>query len=183
MLQWNQVFGCTLVLALAALSAAAPVNAQERERQRERPTSEYRERAGERDGRPQLRRRGRGDQRDDRRERAARRDGRRVPPGWCLGRGNPHSTPENCGYDARHGRDARWESVTRREGSDPSGERYGSYDEAHAAFHRELDRRYTLLAAEHPGDAQYQRRLRAQKQAEHERWHARRGVRHDGRGL
>ena len=23
---------------------------------------------------------------------------RRVPPGWCIGRGNPHNTVENCGY-------------------------------------------------------------------------------------
>src|SRR5690606_17689593 len=25
----------------------------------------------------------------------------RVPPGWCRGRGNPHNTPENCGYSNR----------------------------------------------------------------------------------
>jgi hypothetical protein len=101
---------------------------------------------------------------DDRRTR--RRD---VPPGWCKGRGNPHNTPENCGYSSDRRYD--WEDNDRYGG-------YGSYADAHRAFHRALDREYAARAAERRTDPLYQIRLRAEKSADHERWHERTGTRH-----
>lgn len=87
-----------------------------------------------------------------------------VPPGWCIGRGNPHNTPQNCGptaYDARWDvrRDGRWD---RR-----------SFDEAHAAFHREHDARCRALAAQRPTSIEWQVRVQAQCRAEHDAWHRR----------
>jgi hypothetical protein len=92
----------------------------------------------------------------------------KVPPGWCQGRGNPHNTRENCGYTADRRNDSRG-SV---------GGRAGSYEREHAEFHRQLDRRYEELAARRPLDVAYQIQLRADKAAEHRRWHERTGTRH-----
>jgi hypothetical protein len=92
----------------------------------------------------------------------------KVPPGWCQGRGNPHNTRENCGYTADRRNDSR--------GSE-SG-RAGSYEIQHSEFHRQLDRRYAELAARRPNDVAYQIQLRADKAAEHRRWHERTGTRH-----
>lgn len=120
------------------------------------------------------------DRRDDRRDDDRRedvlyggdRDGRRrgVPPGWCQGRGNPHNTPENCGYRSSR-RDDYYRSDDRYGG-------YNSYSEAHAAFHRALDREYADRAARRRNDPVYQIRLRAEKAADHDRWHERTGTRH-----
>lgn len=93
---------------------------------------------------------------------------RRVPPGWCQGRGNPHNTPENCGYSERR---YDWDHNDRWGG-------YGSYSQAHTAFHRALDREYSARAAQHRADPLYQLRLRAEKAADHERWHERMGRSH-----
>jgi hypothetical protein len=94
-----------------------------------------------------------------------RRDASRargVPPGWCIGRGNPHNTPENCGYRS---------TVDRRDDRRHTAGR--SFEEAHAIFHREHDRRCRARAAERPLDVQWQVRVRADCRAEHDRWHAR----------
>jgi hypothetical protein len=99
---------------------------------------------------------------------------RNVPPGWCRGRGNPHNTPENCGYS---GSDRRYDDY----GSDRDYGGYGgsgSYAEAHAAFHRNLDREYAARAAQRRSDPIYQIRLRTEKAADHQRWHERTGTRH-----
>lgn len=93
---------------------------------------------------------------------------RRVPPGWCRGRGNPHNTPENCGYSNRR---YDWDYRDRYGG-------YGSYVEAHRAFHRALDREYAARARRHPNDPFYLIRLRAEKAADHALWHERTGTRH-----
>lgn len=99
-----------------------------------------------------------------------RRDQRRdVPPGWCIGRGNPHNTPENCGYSSNRRYD--WDYDDRYGG-------YGSYSRAHTAFHRALDREYAARAGQRRNDALYQLRLRAEKAADHDRWHQRTGTRH-----
>ena len=91
----------------------------------------------------------------------------KIPPGWCQGVGNPHNTVENCGYTRDSGR------------SDyPISGRNGSYEEAHARFHQDLDYRYERLAAERPLDISYQLQLQARKRAEHEDWHRRTGISH-----
>ena len=85
-----------LLLALALVGLAAPALAQGN------GNGDGNGRAGAGEDRPQLQRREANDRRDA------------VPPGWCLGRGNPHNTPENCG-DASRAR---------------------TYAEQHADFHR-----------------------------------------------
>ena len=92
-----------------------------------------------------------------------------VPPGWCKGRGNPHNTPENCGYSSDRRYD--WDDDDRYGG-------YGSYDQAHTVFHRALDREYAARASQNRTDPLYQLRLRAEKSADHQRWHERTGTRH-----
>jgi hypothetical protein len=192
---------CTAILALS-LVAVSPALAQgkgkakgqaraDRESaqvQRERPTLQrrgsetvLRPRAGDRDEavlRPRAgdRNEDRGDyeRRDDARwedilygdDERRRRD---VPPGWCQGRGNPHNTPENCGYSS----DRRYDY----DRDDRYGG-YGSYSEAHTAFHRVLDREYAARSAQRRSDPVYQIRLRADKAADHDRWHERMGTRH-----
>ena len=100
-----------------------------------------------------------------------RRDTRRnVPPGWCIGRGNPHNTPENCGYSRSRGVNDRYDD--RYDGNSRS------YAEAHTAFHRQLDRKYAELASQRRNDPIYQIRLRSEKANEHQRWHERNGTRH-----
>src|SRR5690606_33426583 len=61
----------------------------------------------------------------------------KVPPGWCQGVGNPHNTPENCGYNSRTNRDRYPYEDDRRYDN-----RGGSYEEAHRRFHLELDDHY-----------------------------------------
>lgn len=85
----------SLALALAAALSASPVVAQKGngngngngKKHEQVHRSERRDRDDDRYERRD---------RDDRRE--VRRNGRDVPPGWCKGKGNPHNTPENCGY-------------------------------------------------------------------------------------
>jgi hypothetical protein len=104
---------------------------------------------------------------EDRRPVLQRRAVRDVPRGWCQGRGNPHNTVENCGYQADRAYDGDRDY------------RGGSYEQEHAEFHRYLDDRYRTLAAQRPLDIRRQLELRAQKSAEHDRWHAQAGRRHD----
>ncbi len=121
---------------------------------------------------PELRRRDRDDDRydDDRYERDRRDardrryDSRRkgVPRGWCIGRGNPHNTPENCGYD----RD-------RRDRRDRDDRRYASFEEAHRAYHQQVYDRCVARANERPLDVQRQIRIRTECSRAHEEWHRR----------
>lgn len=98
----------------------------------------------------------------------------KVPPGWCKGKGNPHNTPENCGYRGSHERDRR--VYGDRDGSVRS--RGGSYEQEHGDFHYYLDRKYSELARQRPLDVRWQVEIRARKKAEHDRWHAQMGRRH-----
>ena len=96
----------------------------------------------------------------------------KVPPGWCRGVGNPHNTPENCGYSRdsqnRYPPDDRY----------PVYERDRSYEQAHSEFHRQLDAHYNRLATQRPLDLQYQLELQVRKRAEHDDWHRRMGISH-----
>jgi hypothetical protein len=102
-------------------------------------------------------------------------DGRRrdVPPGWCKGKGNPHNTPENCGYGASR-RDGRYDDR-----NEPYyGDRGGSYEREHQIFHDRHDRECRMRAAERPLDLQWQLRVRQECKVRHDDWHRRTGTRH-----
>lgn len=184
-MSFNQTIRASMVIGALSLLAVTPVlaqgNSRENGRDRARSAEVQRER-------PTLQRRG-ADDRYDRRASGDRRDSRdrrtasweeilfgrghdgraNVPPGWCIGRGNPHNTPQNCGYSSNRRYD--WDRDDRYGG-------YGSYARAHAAFHRLLDREYAELAARQRGDRRYQLQLRDRKASDHARWHATIGRRH-----
>ena len=135
------------LLALAFVLAASPADAQGRRGGEKGEERQEEVRRDDEERRPVLQRRVAGE----------------VPRGWCQGRGNPHNTVENCGYQSTSSR---------------ADNRGGPYEQDHAEFHRYLDDRYRALAAERPLDIRRQLELRAQKSAEHERWHAGVGRRH-----
>lgn len=60
------------------------------------------------------------------------------------------------------------------------GRRHESYRERHGAFHREHGRECAARVAARPRDARWRARVTAKCRAEHERWHDRAGVNHDG---
>jgi len=98
----------------------------------------------------------------------------KVPPGWCKGVGNPHNTPENCGYRSATGQRDRYPIDSRYPGDDRRRTDQG----AHNDFHNELDRHYARLAAQRPLDLRFRAELELQKRAEHEQWHRETGIRH-----
>ena len=165
-----------LVLALAITVAAAPADAQGRGNGNGNGNGKNKNtevRRGSEEERPALQRRGDDDDRYDDRDGTyddgdyVRTGAQRanVKRGWCQGKGNPHNTVENCGYQSGRNR-----------GNNVRG---GSYEQNHAEFHRHLDDRYRQLAAERPLDIRRQLELRARKSAEHNRWHDQAGRRHD----
>ena len=110
---------------------------------------------------------------DDERWRRSTRRHRDVPPGWCQGVGNPHNTVANCGhgrdrYDSRNGVYRDEDGVYRDRDT-----RYGSFAEAHEAFHRHNDRVCRERASRRPFDPAYQLQVRRECSAEHDRWHDR----------
>jgi hypothetical protein len=174
----NRTMALPLTLVMAALLSAAPAMAQGNSQNRgNAPRAELREDREDRDDRdrdrPRLDRRQ--DKRQDGRQ-DARRNTRQVPPGWCIGRGNPHNTPENCGY-ARDRRDTdrdrvydRNRTVDRRAGT--------SYEQRHADFHRRHDaecRERARRAGLRPAELL---RVRTECAREHDDWHRREGTRH-----
>jgi hypothetical protein len=174
----NRVLSSTpLMLAFALALASTPAMAQGRGNGNGhgngKAKSEQTRKAAE-ERRPVLQRRADDDQDDDRYDDDRYEDTygvysngqrRSVPPGWCKGKGNPHNTVENCGY----GND-RYNATYSRSGS--------SYEASHADFHRYLDDKYRSLASRNPLDVRRQLELRAQKSAEHQRWHDQAGIRH-----
>ncbi|MDP9349475.1 MAG: hypothetical protein M3P24_10115 [Gemmatimonadota bacterium] len=180
----SRTLNFSLVMALAAALSASPALAQGKGK-------------GNGHGKKQKTEQVRDDRRwEDRRDddrwdddvRLERRD-RRVPPGWCKGKGNPHNTVENCGYDAaRRGdrvyrgdrEDRRYEDRGRYEDR-RYDRRGGSFDQEHTEFHRRLDEEYRARAAQRPLDVRWQLEVRRQKSEEHQRWHRSAGIDHDGR--
>ncbi|MDQ3388988.1 MAG: hypothetical protein M3483_05730 [Gemmatimonadota bacterium] len=170
----------SLVLALAAILFALPAAAQEKGKSRA-PEKVNRLRTEE------VRRDDRRDH-DDRDPRLQRRKG--VPPGWCIGKGNPHNTPENCGWGSdrrdRDDDDDRYDDRRRDDRRDRDGrrgdrrydDRHGSYDQAHRAFHSQHDRICRERAGERPFDVRWQLRVRTDCKATHDRWHNQTGSRH-----
>jgi hypothetical protein len=158
-------FNFSLALALVAALSASPAVAQKNKND-DRDRDRY-------------------EQRDE--PRFERRSERRVPPGWCRGRGNPHNTAANCRYNSRSrewerydDRDRRWESRTTYErGSTRDVSRSsGSYDSSHRSFHATHDRQCRERAAQRPLDLRYQVQVRQECRAIHEDFHRRWGIAH-----
>jgi hypothetical protein len=176
-------FNLGLVAVLAAVLGASPADAQgngkkNRDNDRDRDRYEQRDRDRDRDDdddRPRFERR------DDR----YGNDQRRVPPGWCRGRGNPHNTAQNCRYNSRHD---RWERYDSRTGRYETRDTYsrnrsgdgsrGSYDQAHREFHYSHDRQCRERAAQRPLDVRWQVQVRSDCKAAHDDFHRRWGVSH-----
>ena len=147
------------------------------------------------------------DRRDDRRYRNStssrssnRSLQRRVPPGWCIGRGNPHNTVENCGrgqyrydrrYDPRYNGGVTYDRYGNRTGTvynrngtvynrtgtvyDRNGT-YGRNRDAYNAWKRDHDLRCRDLSRQRPLDLRYQLQVRNQCAAEERDARARYGV-------
>jgi len=177
----KRILGAALILAAITAAEVAPASAQGRGNGNggrggaEREAARVADRVRDEVEREVLGRRGDTDRRRDQNRKARRGNGAGfVPPGWCKGVGNPHNTPENCGYGRRDQRDRRDDD--RRDSASRSSR---GYDQEHEDIHYELDRRYRELAARNPTDIEAQLRLRREKQREHDRWHERRGIQHD----
>ena len=143
------------------------------------------------------------DHRDSRAYRSSndRRLQRRVPPGWCIGRGNPHNTVANCGrgsnrydrrYDPRYNGGQTYDRYGNRMGTgtyDRYGNRtgstsgrygssgtYGSGRSGYDAWKRDHDLRCRQLSAQRPLDLRYQLQVRNQCAAETQEARRRYGV-------
>jgi hypothetical protein len=193
--QMKTTFNLALAIALAATLGASHAEAQGNsrgrgnDRDRDRDRTEQRDRDRDRDDddddRPRFERRRDDDRRDDNRySRSAQQ--RRVPPGWCQGRGNPHNTAENCRYNSQRSRWERYDSRTGRyetyetygRNRDRTGSSSGSYDQAHRDFHYSHDRRCRERAAQRPLDVRYQVQVRSECKATHDDFHRRWGTAH-----
>ena len=182
-------FNLSLMIALAAALSASPAMAQgngNRDRDRDDDRREVRDNRRDRDrdddddDRPRFERR----RNDDRSSRTYSTQ-RRVPPGWCQGRGNPHNTPQNCRYNSSRSewerfdtRTGRWED---RDGYERNDSRYGgssSYQQAHADFHYNHDRQCRARAAQRPLDVRWQVQVRSECKAVHDDFHRRWGTPH-----
>lgn len=199
----NRIFPrLSILLALAAVLTASPVVAQGKGNGRDKAKqSDVRKSKGEK--RPELQRRDR-DDRDDRRTESRRRDedhddryddryeNARSGDRYGNGRSKQAGVPAFCrsgqGHPV-HGR--RWcQDRGYGVGTGANNDRYGqgtygrsgrsgSYEDSHAELHRYLDRKYSDLADDRPLDPMYQIRIRRERSAEHDRWHAEMGRRHD----
>lgn len=189
-----------LALALAAALTASPALAQgkgkdkDKDKDRARPELVKRTPAGSTSLRPLYD--GSRDVRWEDERYEQRGDPREQGPAFCRnGKGHPkhgwrwceeRGFGRNARYDSRIGayesRDRRASTRTsdRYETRGVYGSSRGGYDQQHADFHRQLDQRYSEAARSRPLDVRYQLQLRAQKQAEHDRWHAQAGIGHDG---
>ena len=169
-------FNLALAAALAATLVATSADAQGRGRgnDRDRDRQEQRGRDDDHD-RPRFERR------DDRRYDDRYAQQRRVPPGWCQGRGNPHNTAANCRWNSRYSRWERYDSRTRRYETYDTWNRNrsgGSYDAAHRDFHASHDRQCRQRAAQRPTDVRWQLQVRSDCKAVHDAFHRRWGIAH-----
>jgi hypothetical protein len=167
----NRTTALPLTFALAALLSAAPLlaqgNSQGKGKGQDRGNPnrvELREDQPDQDRRLQRR--------DQDRRGNAQQGARRVPPGWCIGRGNPHNTPENCGYNRDTRRDSRWPVYDSRRDS------RSSYDQRHAEFHRRHDAICRERARAAGGNVREVLRVRTECRRIHEEWHRRAGIAH-----
>lgn len=185
--QMKTPFNLALVAALAATFMATSADAQGRGRgndDRDRDRQEQRDRARDRDDddddRPRFERRRTDDRRYEDRVYGSSSQQRRVPPGWCQGRGNPHNTAENCRYNSRYD---RWERYDSRTGRYETYDTYnrnnsGSYEASHRDFHYAHDRQCRERAAQRPLDVRWQIQVRSECKSVHDDFHRRWGIAH-----
>lgn len=161
----------SLALMLAAAVSAVPAEAQQGRGNSKKETRTQQEDARRDRDRDEARR----DRDDDRSDdyRLERRGDKKVPPGWCQGRGNPHNTPENCGYR----RDGQYYDPTYGR-SDGRYSRGGSYEQRHTDFHSQHDRWCRDRAAQRPLDLRWQVEVRQECKRIHDDWHRREGIAH-----
>jgi hypothetical protein len=181
-------FSLPLAIALAAALSASPADAQgngkgrgnDRDRQEQRDDRRDRDDDDDDDDeRPRFERRRTDDRRQDQRSYPTTSQQRRVPPGWCQGRGNPHNTAENCRYNSQRSRWERYDSRTGRyETQDSYGRNGGSYEAAHRDFHYAHDRQCRERAAQRPLDPRWQIQVRSECKAIHDDFHRRWGTAH-----
>lgn len=161
-----------LTLAFAALLSAAPADAQGNGNGRGQQGRELRD---DRREQPRFERRDQDDarRRDARRSDTRRQDRRQVPPGWCIGRGNPHNTPANCGYRDSRGREGRYDTRYERrdDGRDGARRTSGRYEEVHRQFHGEHDAWCSARRRERPLDLRWQAQVRIECRDAHDRFH------------
>jgi hypothetical protein len=186
-------FNLPLMIALAAALSASPAVAQGnsghgRDRDRGDDRKEQRDERRVRDDddddddddRPRFERR----RTDDRARQRSVSTQRRVPPGWCQGRGNPHNTPQNCRYNSRSSEWERFDTRTNRwedrAGYERNESRNGtsSYEQAHRDFHYNHDRQCRERAAQRPLDVRWQVQVRSECRAVHDDFHRRWGTPH-----
>jgi hypothetical protein len=124
---------------------------------------------------------------------------RRVPPGWCIGRGNPHNTVANCGpgqyrydrrYDSRYNGGVEYDRYGNRvntSGRYNTSDRYGTSGrygngtygnnrDSYEAWKRDHDLRCRELSRQRPLDLRYQLQVRNQCAAETQEARRRYGV-------
>ncbi|HEX8361401.1 MAG TPA: hypothetical protein VF613_14905 [Longimicrobium sp.] len=178
------------LLALAAILSVSPADAQGKGNDKhDRPRQEAR--------RDDDRERERRDDRWERERREGtrfeRRESRRsVPRGWCQGRGNPHNTAANCGYRGdldrvyrdrdgvlrdRNGRVIRSDGSVYDDRANRNGGYNGSYETAHAEYHRWHDQQCRDRASQ-AGGVTGRLRVAAQCKGEHDAWHRQQGTSH-----
>ena len=176
-----------LALVVAAAFSASPALAQHGNGHGNGRGHESKEHARGRDDDRDDDRRDRRD--DDHRSDSGRRSNgtlsRRVPPGWCIGRGNPHNTVANCGrgdnrydrrYDPRYNGGRTYDSRTGRYYDSRTGRYYDQYGNVYGstgssrssfdAWKRNHDAQCRALARQRPLDLSYQSRVRNQCVAE-----------------
>ncbi|HEV7591202.1 MAG TPA: hypothetical protein VGO40_24030 [Longimicrobium sp.] len=105
---------------------------------------------------------------------------RRVPQGWCIGRGNPHNTVANCGsgsnrYDRRYDPRYSGNSGYNNNGRYNTGT-YGSNRGSYSEWKRWHDQQCRDLARQRPLDLRWQLQVRNQCSAEERQARARYGV-------
>jgi hypothetical protein len=184
-------FNFPLMIALAAALSASPAVAQGNsghgrdrdrgdDRKEQRDERRVRDDDDDDDDRPRFERRRTG----DRAQQRSVSTQRRVPPGWCQGRGNPHNTPQNCRYNSRSREWERFDTRTRRwedrAGYERNESRNGtsSYEQAHRDFHYNHDRQCRDRAAQRPLDVRWQVQVRSECRAVHDDFHRRWGTPH-----
>ena len=153
-----------LPFAMIAAFAVTDAQAQGRGKEAEKERTKVEQKRQENEGREWELRRREGERLEDGRRRG-------VPPGWCIGKGNPHNTVENCGR--------RGERYDPRRDDRDSDRRPTSYAEAHEAYHRYEDAQCRARANDRPLDLAHRLRVRAECDRQHDEWHRRAGRRHD----
>ncbi|MDQ3555632.1 MAG: hypothetical protein M3409_02480 [Gemmatimonadota bacterium] len=151
--------------AMIAAFAATDAEAQGRGRGAEKERGKVEQKQQEKERRDwELRRRDEQARRDGRTE-----DGRRrgVPPGWCIGRGNPHNTVENCGRSGER-YDRRYD--TRRDGDRRDGRSGATYEQRYADYLRYQDAQCRARSDDRPLDLLYRLQVKRECDRARDEW-------------